>query len=152
MRNEKRKSKKKVHLEGFTSFARPHGQKATAVNKHTSKSVIFRPAATAIACSDLSEGITSPNNLLLNEAKATIQLGKSLGINFNGKEDDYPLLLPGEKEFVYESCSHLSSSSGSIEGSFTFVSGSPLVPSGWFEIWILVLVTPIGFEISRVDA
>ncbi|GMP78664.1 hypothetical protein CsSME_00034514 [Camellia sinensis var. sinensis] len=35
----------------------------------------------------------------------------------------YPLLLPGEKEFVYESCSHLSSSSGSIEGSFTFVSG-----------------------------
>lgn len=35
----------------------------------------------------------------------------------------YPLLLPGEKEFVYESCSPLSSSSGSIEGSFTFVSG-----------------------------
>ncbi|CAL5399366.1 unnamed protein product [Camellia sinensis] len=29
----------------------------------------------------------------------------------------------GEKEFVYESCTPLSSSSGSIEGSFTFVSG-----------------------------
>ncbi|KAI8028606.1 F-box protein SKIP16 [Camellia lanceoleosa] len=35
----------------------------------------------------------------------------------------FPLLLPGEKEFVYESCTPLSSSSGSIEGSFTFVSG-----------------------------
>ena len=88
LRNEKRKRKKKVQLEGFTSFARLHGQKGTAVSKHTSRSVIFRPAAAAIAHSDLTEGVTSPNNLLLNEAKATLQLGKSLGINFNGKEDD----------------------------------------------------------------
>ncbi|CAL5334043.1 unnamed protein product [Camellia sinensis] len=66
LRNEKRKRKK----------------------KHTSKSIIFRPAATAIERSDLSEGITSSNNLLLNEAKAILQLGKSLGINFNGEEDD----------------------------------------------------------------
>ncbi|CAL5334039.1 unnamed protein product [Camellia sinensis] len=66
LRNEKRKRKK----------------------KHTSKSIIFRPAATAIERLDLSEGITSPNNLLLNEAKAILQLGKSLGINFNGEEDD----------------------------------------------------------------
>ncbi|KAI8004386.1 F-box protein SKIP16 [Camellia lanceoleosa] len=35
----------------------------------------------------------------------------------------FPLLLPDEKEFVYESCTPLSSSSGSIEGSFAFVSG-----------------------------
>ncbi|GMP80238.1 hypothetical protein CsSME_00035416 [Camellia sinensis var. sinensis] len=35
----------------------------------------------------------------------------------------FSLLLPGEKEFVFESCTPLSSSSGSIEGSFTFVSG-----------------------------
>ncbi|KAL7200136.1 hypothetical protein ACSBR2_022276 [Camellia fascicularis] len=88
LRNEKRKRKKKVQLEGFTSFARLHGQKAAAVSKHTSRSIIFRPAAAVIARSDLSEGVTSPNNLLLNEAKATIQLDKSLGINFNGKEDD----------------------------------------------------------------
>ncbi|KAL7263008.1 hypothetical protein ACSBR1_001220 [Camellia fascicularis] len=80
--------KKKVHLEGFTSFDRLHGHKDATVSKHTSKSVIYRPVAVAIARSDLSEGVTSPNNLLLNEAKATIQLGKSLGINFNGKEDD----------------------------------------------------------------
>ncbi|CAL5390691.1 unnamed protein product [Camellia sinensis] len=88
LRNEKRKRKKKVQLEGLTSFARLHGQKAAVVNKHTSRSVIFKLAAAAIAHSDLSEDVTSPNNLLLNEAKATIQLGKSLGINFNGKEDD----------------------------------------------------------------
>ncbi|KAL7244229.1 hypothetical protein ACSBR1_016459 [Camellia fascicularis] len=88
LRNEKRKRKKKVQLEGFTNFARLHGQKVAAVSKHTSRSVIFRPAAAAIARSDLSEGVTSPNNLLLNEAKATIQLGKSLGINFNEKKDD----------------------------------------------------------------
>ncbi|CAL5407185.1 unnamed protein product [Camellia sinensis] len=88
LQNEKRKRKKKVQLEGFTSFARLHGQKAAAVSKHTSKSVIFKPVAAAIARSDLSEGVTSPNNLLFNEAKATIQLGKSIGINFNRKEDD----------------------------------------------------------------
>ncbi|CAL5385259.1 unnamed protein product [Camellia sinensis] len=88
LRNEKRKRKKKVQLEGFTSFARLRGQKAAAVSKQTSRPVIFRPATTAITRSYLSKGVTSPNNLLLNEAKATIQLGKSLGINFNGKEDD----------------------------------------------------------------
>ncbi|XP_009341172.1 F-box protein SKIP16 [Pyrus x bretschneideri] len=47
----------------------------------------------------------------------------------------YPLLRPGEKEFVYESCSSLPSSSGSIEGSFTFVPGSLRVPKGGpFEV------------------
>lgn len=86
--NEKKKRKKKVQLEGFSSFARLHGHKAAAISKHTSKSVIFRPAAAAIARSDLSEDVTSPSNLLLNEAKATLQLDKSVGINFNGKEED----------------------------------------------------------------
>ncbi|KAL7240649.1 hypothetical protein ACSBR2_006323 [Camellia fascicularis] len=80
--NEKKKKKER------RSFARLHGHKAAAISKHTSKSVIFRPAAAAIARSDLSEDVTSPSNLLLNEAKATLQLGKSLGINFNGKEED----------------------------------------------------------------
>ncbi|CAL5422077.1 unnamed protein product [Camellia sinensis] len=41
----------------------------------------------------------------------------------NNKLSRFPLLLSGEKEFVYESHTPLSSSSGSIEGSFTFVSG-----------------------------
>ncbi|KAJ4968282.1 hypothetical protein NE237_014983 [Protea cynaroides] len=35
----------------------------------------------------------------------------------------YPLLYPDGKEFVYESCTPLISSSGSIEGAFTFVPG-----------------------------
>ncbi|KAM5570174.1 F-box protein SKIP16 [Rosa sericea] len=35
----------------------------------------------------------------------------------------YPLLRPGETEFVYESCTPLPSLSGSIEGSFVFVPG-----------------------------
>ncbi|KAL7195599.1 hypothetical protein ACSBR1_035765 [Camellia fascicularis] len=87
LQNEKKKRKKKVQLEGFTSFARLHGHKVAIVSKHTSKSVIYRIAAVAIAHSNLYEGATSPNNYLLKETKATLQLGKSLGINFNGKED-----------------------------------------------------------------
>ncbi|XAR54537.1 hypothetical protein NMG60_11029711 [Bertholletia excelsa] len=35
----------------------------------------------------------------------------------------FPLLHPGEEEFVYQSCTPLPSSSGSVEGSFTFVPG-----------------------------
>ncbi|CAH9076082.1 unnamed protein product [Cuscuta epithymum] len=51
----------------------------------------------------------------------------------------YPLLLPGEEEFVYESCTTLSSSSGSIEGHFTFVPGSLAEPEG----------TPFEVEVAR---
>ncbi|KAL2230397.1 UNVERIFIED_CONTAM: F-box protein SKIP16 [Sesamum indicum] len=39
----------------------------------------------------------------------------------------FPLLHPGEEEFVYESCTSLPASRGSIEGSFTFVPGSPCI-------------------------
>jgi hypothetical protein len=35
----------------------------------------------------------------------------------------YPSLLPGQEEFVYESCTPLNGSTGSVEGSFTFVPG-----------------------------
>ncbi|KAL4632193.1 hypothetical protein ACB092_04G034300 [Castanea dentata] len=42
----------------------------------------------------------------------------------------YPLLLPGEKEFVYESCTPLPTSLGSVEGSFTFVPGRLADPKG----------------------
>ncbi|PSR98303.1 F-box protein [Actinidia chinensis var. chinensis] len=42
----------------------------------------------------------------------------------------FPLLHQGEAEFVYESCTPLTSSSGSVEGSFTFVPGSLSDPRG----------------------
>ncbi|CAI9776149.1 unnamed protein product [Fraxinus pennsylvanica] len=47
----------------------------------------------------------------------------------------FPLLHPGEDEFVYESCKPLPSSQGSIEGSFTFVPGRLADPKGGsFEV------------------
>ncbi|KAJ7980679.1 F-box protein SKIP16-like [Quillaja saponaria] len=42
----------------------------------------------------------------------------------------FPLLRTGEKEFVYESCTPLPTSSGSVEGSFTFVPGRLADPKG----------------------
>ncbi|XP_071691197.1 F-box protein SKIP16 [Rutidosis leptorrhynchoides] len=42
----------------------------------------------------------------------------------------FPLLRPGEKEFVYESCTSASASPGSIEGYFTFVPGRLADPKG----------------------
>ncbi|KAK8498815.1 hypothetical protein V6N12_053037 [Hibiscus sabdariffa] len=42
----------------------------------------------------------------------------------------FPLLHPGEDEFVYQSGTPLPSSSGSIEGSFTFVPGRLADPKG----------------------
>ncbi|KAL7216656.1 hypothetical protein ACSBR1_028567 [Camellia fascicularis] len=83
----KKRGKKKSQLEGFSSFARIHGYRAAAVHKHSSKSIIFRPAASALAHSSLSESSSSFNHCLLQEAKDTMHLGKSLGINFNGIED-----------------------------------------------------------------
>ncbi|KAK6914537.1 F-box domain [Dillenia turbinata] len=42
----------------------------------------------------------------------------------------FPLLLPGPKDFVYESSISLPTSQGSLEGSFTFVPGSLTDPKG----------------------
>ncbi|WCJ41300.1 SKP1/ASK-interacting protein 16 [Euphorbia peplus] len=42
----------------------------------------------------------------------------------------YPLLRPGEKEFIYESCTPLPSAPGSVEGSFTFVPDRLAHPNG----------------------
>ncbi|XP_048234072.1 F-box protein SKIP16 isoform X2 [Ricinus communis] len=42
----------------------------------------------------------------------------------------YPVLCPGEQEFVYESCMPLPTSPGSVEGSFTFVPDRLTHPKG----------------------
>ncbi|KAL7265599.1 hypothetical protein ACSBR1_003390 [Camellia fascicularis] len=86
LRKEKQKGKLKSQLEGFTSFARLHAFTIAVASKH-SKSAIFRPAVATFAQSDLSEGVTPLNNYLLTEAKATLQLEKTLGINYNGEKD-----------------------------------------------------------------
>jgi F-box protein 3 len=43
---------------------------------------------------------------------------------------EYPLLRPGDKEFVYQSSTPLSVCPGSVEGSFTFVPGKLVDPKG----------------------
>ncbi|KAL1544884.1 F-box protein skip16 [Salvia divinorum] len=52
--------------------------------------------------------------------------------NVNGEAviGKYPLLRPGKAEFVYESCTSLRASKGSVEGSFTFVPGRLVDPEG----------------------
>ncbi|GMJ01712.1 SKP1/ASK-interacting protein 16 [Hibiscus trionum] len=54
-----------------------------------------------------------------------IRANEDIISNVNGEAviGKFPLLHPGEDEFVYESCTPLPSSPGSVEGSFTFVPG-----------------------------
>ncbi|KAL2469442.1 F-box protein SKIP16 [Abeliophyllum distichum] len=61
--------------------------------------------------------------------------------NVNGEAviGKFPLLHPGEDEFVYESCTSLPSSRGSVEGSFTFVPGRLADPKG----------SPFEVEVAR---
>ncbi|KAK3414477.1 hypothetical protein EUGRSUZ_H00342 [Eucalyptus grandis] len=53
-------------------------------------------------------------------------------VNGDGAIGKFPLLHSGGKEFVYESCTHLKSPRGSIEGAFTFVPGRMADPKGSF--------------------
>ncbi|GMP79617.1 hypothetical protein CsSME_00035094 [Camellia sinensis var. sinensis] len=76
----------KSQMEGFTSFARIHAFTNNAAKKHYAKSVIYRLAATALAQSNSFAGNSSMRNQILSAAVATIQLGKSLGIDYHGKE------------------------------------------------------------------
>ncbi|GMP79593.1 hypothetical protein CsSME_00035079 [Camellia sinensis var. sinensis] len=84
--NLRNKGKMKSQMEGFTSFARIHAYTNNTAKKHYSKSVIYRPAAKALAQSNSFAGDSSLRNQILSEAAATIQLGKSLGIDYHGKE------------------------------------------------------------------
>ncbi|XP_044498604.1 F-box protein SKIP16-like [Mangifera indica] len=67
-------------------------------------------------------------------------------INGEGVIGMSPLLRPGEEEFVYESCTPLPTSSGSVRGSFTFVPGRLGDPKdGPFEAEVA------EFSLSRPD-
>uniref|UniRef100_A0A5B7AWT6 Putative F-box protein SKIP16 n=2 Tax=Davidia involucrata TaxID=16924 RepID=A0A5B7AWT6_DAVIN len=56
----------------------------------------------------------------------------------------FPLLRPGEREFVYESCTPLPSSLGSVEGAFTFVPGRLEDPKGSpFEVEVARFPLPL---------
>ncbi|XP_041011655.1 F-box protein SKIP16-like [Juglans microcarpa x Juglans regia] len=72
--------------------------------------------------------IIRANDHIVSDVNAEAVIGK------------FPLLLPGAKEFVYESCAPLPTSSGSIEGSFTFVPGRLTDPKG----------APFEAEVARV--
>ncbi|KAF2322056.1 hypothetical protein GH714_006091 [Hevea brasiliensis] len=62
----------------------------------------------------------------------------------------YPLLLPGERDFVYQSCTPLSTSSGSIEGSFTFVPGR-LVDQKELHLKLKWHDSPFNFQTTFSD-
>ncbi|BAF28021.2 Os11g0265200 [Oryza sativa Japonica Group] len=58
-------------------------------------------------------------------------------VNGEGVIGKYPLLTTGQEEFVYESCTPLPDSPGSVEGSFTFVPGKLSRPEGKpFEVTV----------------
>ncbi|KAI7988676.1 hypothetical protein LOK49_LG13G00149 [Camellia lanceoleosa] len=62
-RSTKKAGKKKVQMEGFSRFARLYGHQSAAIGRFPSKSVVFRPAAVALAQSELSEDpVPSPEN------------------------------------------------------------------------------------------
>ncbi|KAE8723869.1 F-box protein SKIP16 [Hibiscus syriacus] len=68
-----------------------------------------------------------------------IRANEDIVSNVNGEAviGKFPILHPGEDEFVYESCTPLSCPSGSIEGSFSFVPGRLADPKGGpFEVQV----------------
>ncbi|AQK49553.1 F-box protein SKIP16-like [Zea mays] len=67
-------------------------------------------------------------------------------VSGGGVIGEYPLLLPGEDEFVYESCTPLPQVPGSVEGSFSFVPGKLSRPEGKpFE----VMVAPFPLDVPE---
>ncbi|XP_011011512.1 PREDICTED: F-box protein SKIP16-like isoform X2 [Populus euphratica] len=66
----------------------------------------------------LRHWVISANDTVVSNINAEAVIGK------------FPLLFPGENEFVYESCTPLPTSTGSVEGSFTFVPGRLADPKG----------------------
>ncbi|KAF8645555.1 hypothetical protein HU200_066147 [Digitaria exilis] len=67
-------------------------------------------------------------------------------VSGEGVIGQYPVLSPGQDEFVYESCTPLPKAPGSVEGSFSFVPGKLSRPEGKpFE----VMVAPFPLEVPE---
>ncbi|KAL6662338.1 hypothetical protein ACP70R_000197 [Stipagrostis hirtigluma subsp. patula] len=67
-------------------------------------------------------------------------------VHGEGVIGEFPVLSPGQEEFVYESCTPLPRGPGSVEGSFSFVPGKLSRPEGKpFE----VTVAPFPLEIPE---
>ncbi|XP_022722495.1 F-box protein SKIP16-like [Durio zibethinus] len=99
--------------------------------------------AYSIRMSLLPEGCTingmTFSSCQLNWRHWIIRANEAIVSNVNGEAviGKFPLLHPGEDEFVYESCTPLPSSPGSVEGSFTFVPGRLVDPKGSpFEVQV----------------
>ncbi|KAK4286600.1 hypothetical protein QN277_003132 [Acacia crassicarpa] len=72
------------------------------------------------------------NSCQLHQRHWLIRANDVIVSDVNGEAviGEFPLLYPGDKEFVYQSCTPLPTPSGSIEGSFTFFPGSLANPEG----------------------
>ncbi|GMP93615.1 hypothetical protein CsSME_00043371 [Camellia sinensis var. sinensis] len=86
--NKKGKSKELTQFEIISSFVRFHGHKGAFSSKPPPKRAIFRVAVEAMSLSVSFENGDRRGRYILNEAQATMQIGKVLRLNFKGKKFD----------------------------------------------------------------
>ena len=90
--NGKRGEKKNLghhnqkQIGGFSGFARSMNQITASSSKKGSKGVTFRPAVATSVPSSSSGSSAGEVRLIREEARATLQMGRLLGINYEGKE------------------------------------------------------------------
>ncbi|KAL7188418.1 hypothetical protein ACSBR1_038297 [Camellia fascicularis] len=81
---KKIKEMKKDYLE----LAKRHGHNGASSSKLGPKGAIWRAAATVASVSSSSASGVARDRKILEEAKETLQLGKLLGVNYKGKEEE----------------------------------------------------------------
>ncbi|GMP74004.1 hypothetical protein CsSME_00031545 [Camellia sinensis var. sinensis] len=87
-RNKKGKSKILFQFEIVSNYVRLHGHKGASSSKLPLKKTVFRAAVAAMTLSASSENGDKRGRYVLNKAQATMQIGKILGLTFNGKKSD----------------------------------------------------------------
>ncbi|GMQ10223.1 hypothetical protein CsSME_00053308 [Camellia sinensis var. sinensis] len=73
---------------GYKRLARLYGQKGNPSSRSIPKCAVFRAAAAAVSLSAATTSGSSKGRHFLSEAQATLQLGKVLGIHYNGKDSE----------------------------------------------------------------